>query len=218
MDRPDEPGDSSLAKKVLLQCAVECVQVAFGAIDILHRTRSIEAGDMSLSAEWWYNVLYLYTSATVLICARLSSAVLSQVSEKLVLDSWQKAMHILEGYTLFGPAIASLTVTLGLLFDAVPQQYSRLRESTRQSRGNTPQAPPGLLHTDNDFAVLATLRDLDAVERFPDSLGPGPVIQREAEREEELSLPPAPDEGFHDFDGPFDPNDFSWLINIPLEN
>ena len=101
------------------------MKVAQEAIETIYGGKAASAGDVGYFSAWWYNVLFLYTSATVLIAARLSPSILAEVSEESILDGWRKAMEVLEEYGVFGTSIRRLTDTLRLLFDAVPQQYSR---------------------------------------------------------------------------------------------
>ena len=54
---------------------------------------------IDLGAFWWYNFLYVYTSATVLIATRLLPAILGEVSEEAVLLAWRQALEILDEYS-----------------------------------------------------------------------------------------------------------------------
>ena len=75
-------------------------------------------------SEWWYNTLFLYTSATVLIAARLSPSILTEVCEDSVLMQWQRALEVLGDYNTFGPPVRHLMKTLRALFNTIPQQLS----------------------------------------------------------------------------------------------
>ena len=196
--------DSLLSQKVHLQCAIVCVKVALEAIDTIRRERGASIGDNNFCAAWWYNVLYLYSSATVLIAARLAPAILNDVSEESVLAAWQTALDILEGYSVIGASIKRLITTLRLLSEAVPQQYSRLRENARQGQGLTSSIPqpqsqrvPAWLPP-SGMGSLQLPQD-GMMESFQD-VG------------ESLS-----NDVLLDFDTVFDPNDLSWLMTIPLE-
>ena len=143
------PLGSLLSYRISLQCAIVCVKVAQEAIDTIYRGKAANAGDVGHLSAWWFNVLFLYSSATVLIAARLSPSVRADVSEESILDSWRKAVEVLDEYGVFGSSIPHLTTTLRLLFDAVPQQYSRLKQNPRQVEADT--AP--LTHTQANGAV-----------------------------------------------------------------
>lgn len=164
---------------------------------------------MGYLSAWWYNVLFLYTSATVLIAARLSPSILAEVSEESILDRWHKAVEILETYGVFGMSIRQLTTTLCLLYDAVPQQYSRLRRDPR--------------HID---AVTAPIAYTEAPDRRPINqiasqsapyCGPFRDLTHENNPPHENNQHPFTD-SWPDFDDVFDPNDLSWLMTMPLEN
>lgn len=199
--------DSLLSQRMHPQCAIVCVKVALEAINTIHNEIDGDAGGMEFCAAWWYNAHALYTSATILIAARLAPAILADVSEELVLDGWDKAMESLERYSPLGASIKRMSTTLRLLFDAVPQQYSLFKEHSRQTQGNVPslsESPP------QASALLPECRPQDVVEAFPtpqDNLNRG--FQEEADA--------FPYDSFWDFNTVFDPNDLSWLINIPLD-
>ncbi|KAK5032535.1 hypothetical protein LTS07_003943 [Exophiala sideris] len=203
------PLRSMLSHRIFLQCAIVCVKIALEAINTIHRERGESAGDIGFLAAWWYNVLYIYTSATVLIAARLSPAILADVSEESILDGWRKAMDVLEGYSPFGVSIQRLTTTLRLLFEAVPQQYSRFRETARQIQ---PDASLGLQSQAAGTGALPDWRWMDPVNSVPDSLDD---LSREYSEENNNALT---NEFLLGFDTVFDPNDLSWLTTIPLDS
>ena len=179
------------------------MKVALGAIDTIRKERGRSAGEMGFCAAWWYNVLYLYTSATVLIAARLSPAILADVSEEAVLDGWQKAMEILEEYSPTGASIKRLTTTLRLLLEAVPQHYSRFIQ-TQWDVSSVPQNP---IQT---TAPLPYWRPLDQVDSFST---PRDDLTRALQDDNDALA----NDSFPTFDTCFDPNDISWLMTIPLD-
>lgn len=190
-----------------LQCAIVCVKVALEAIDTIYDGIDNDAGGMDFCAAWWYNVLYLYTSATVLIAARLAPAILADVSEDSILDRWHKAMGILQRYSPSGASIKRLTTTLSLLFDAVPQQYSRSKERSRQTQGNVSSLAQSPLPA---TALPPDCRQQDVVDVFPTSRD---NLDRDFQEENDA----LPDDSFLDFNTVFDPDDLSWLMTIPLD-
>ena len=182
--------------------------VALKAIDTIYKERGNGAGGGGSSAAWWYNVLYLYTSATVLIAARLAPAILAEVSEESILHGWHKAMEVLEGYSPVGASIQHLTTTLRLLFEAVPEQYSRFKENPRQTQEDvlTITQDPGPRTVQLPYWHIADplasfLTPLDDLTRCPP--------------DDNDALP---NETLLDFDTVFDPNDLSWLMTIPLDS
>ncbi|KIX94735.1 uncharacterized protein Z520_09425 [Fonsecaea multimorphosa CBS 102226] len=200
---------SVLSRRIFLQCAIVCVRVALEAIHVIHQKRGRDAGDIGNLAAWWYNVLYLYTSATVLIAARLSPTILVDVSEESILDGWRKAMELLDWYGPFGPSIKRLTTILRLLSDAVPQQYSRFK-------GNSQQPPTNVVSVTQNLAQrspsMPPWRPSEPVDNAPvavdDTAG--------AAAQDDVYL--FSNDPFLDFDSVFDPNDLSWLMTIPLDS
>ena len=201
------PFGSLLSHRIFLQCAIGCVKVAQEAIDTIHGRQAARAGDIGCLSAWWYNVLYLYTSATVLIAARLSPSILAEVSEESILDGWHKAVEVLEGYGVFGTSIRRLTNTLRLLFDAVPQQYSRLRQHPRQLEAD---AAPVTHPQAQGVTPLPYWRPTNPVSSLSSSLHE-PAGNFTYENNNPSSTGALPE-----FDIVFDPNDLSWLMTVPL--
>lgn len=181
-----------------LQCSVVCVKVALEAIDTIHRDITTKSG---LLSAWWYNILFLYTSSTILIAARLSSAILSEISETAILQSWQNAIAAMEIYEDFGPSITHLIATLRLLSEAVPQQYSRLREGPGQQ--------PEALVTIPQPQIQAQL--------WFDSTDPTATIVNEPMQTQTRGQSPQYGEYLPSFDMNFDLDDLSWLLTNPSD-
>jgi hypothetical protein len=200
--------ESLLSRRIFLQCAIECVRIAQEAIDTVYKERGASNGEADNTSAWWYNVLYLYTSATVLIAARLSSHILAQIHEDSILDRLNKAMEVLEGYGAFGISIQRLTATLGLLLDAIPRQYSRLRQPQLFPNALMPppvtQAQGTGLHTSGNFT---TSLDYNTLPPYTST----DILNYETSHL--LRVDPLPD-----LDMSFDPTDVSWLMTVPLES
>jgi hypothetical protein len=178
------------------------VKVALEAIDTIYRERGNNIGDTGSCAAWWYNVLYLYTSATVLIAARLSSPILADVSEESILQGWKRALEVLDEYSHFGASIRQLPATLRLLFEAVPQHYSRLKGNARSGQGDTITMPGT---RDQSMATLPYSTE-SASDFAGDPLG--------GNLQDDNTFP---NDAFADFDIIFDPNDISWLMTVPMD-
>ncbi|KAJ9640876.1 hypothetical protein H2204_003165 [Knufia peltigerae] len=209
----DIPLGDLLSHKVLLQCAVICVKTALQAIDTIYEQRGNEPGDVGFCAAWWYNVLYLYTSATVLIAARLSSDILAEFSEQLILEGWRRALEALRGYSHFGASIQRLVTTLRLLYEAVPQQYSRFKENPRQTQpdysASTFRDPgEGTTRTPAYYSL-----DFSSAAAIANETSRGHLPQ-----DEMIATTTLDDDTLLDFDAVFDPNDLSWLMTIPLDS
>lgn len=202
------PLGSLLSQRLLLQCAIVCVKVALEAIDIVCAEGSTKVGEMGNVSAWWDCVLYLYTSATILIAARLSPAILSEISEDLILEGWRKAMEALERYGSLNPTITRLTATQRLLFEAVPQQYSRHKKNARQARRNV--AGPSFSEGEPLSSPNGESFGVAAAKTNPDE---ATLISRGQVEESDLLSSP-----FLDWDtGGFDPDDLSWLMTIPMD-
>lgn len=160
--------------------------------------------------QWWYNVLYLYTSATVLIAARLSTVILAEVGEDSILNAWQKAVEALEGYNSFGVSMQRLTTTLRLLSETVPQQYSRLRGFARQEQEVASVGPPNPSQGTMSMA-MPYWHPLGTIELS----APAEELTSYANLDDSNGL--SNDFSF-DFGTGFDPNDLSWLMTFPLES
>lgn len=204
--------DSSLFHRVYLQCSLVCVEVAIEAIDVVHREGGGNSGKMGYCAAPWYNVLYLYTSATVLIAARLAPIILAEISEEKILSSWNKAIEILNNYRSTNSSIERLTTTLGLLFDAVPEQYSRLKNHAKGA--SLSQNDPSSADQDY-YQGQAGAQPGHGHPR--ENLSQGPNTQAEAIESVLNESEAAADDYLFDFNVDFDPNDLDWLMTIPLD-
>jgi hypothetical protein len=183
------------------------VKVALEAIDTIRKEKGASVGDNNFCAAWWYNVLYLYTSATVLIAARLSPAILTDVSEESVLSAWETAMEILEEYSVIGASIKRLITTLRLLLEAVPQQYSRLRENARHGQGQLSSITQPQSQAATQMPAWRAPNAMASLQMPQDGLN-GDFQDIGDSLSNDLLL---------DFDTVFDPNDLSWLMTMPLD-
>lgn len=184
------------------------MKVVLEAINIIYRERSSSPGGPGSCAAWWYNILYLYTSATVLIAARLAPALLADISEDSILDGWHRAMEVLEGYSPMGESIQRLTTTLRLLFGAVPEQYSRFKENPQHIRRAVSTIALDTGQRTVPFPYWRTMEPVTSSFEPLDGLTGGPQGDDDA----------LPNDSLLDFDTVFDPKDLSWLITIPLDS
>jgi hypothetical protein len=203
------PFGSLLTHRTSLQCAIVCVKISQEVIDIIYREDVADAGKVGSLAAWWDNVLYVYTSATILIAARLSASVLADVLEESLSDGLRKAVEILDRYKLFRASIPRLTATLRLLVEVVPRQYSRVYPQLRQddagiTAGNQTPSISGAT-----FSFWCPLKPKGSsshpshqTSRHPNSGNDQPALT----------------EVRPEFDAVFDPEDFTWLMTIPLDN
>ena len=188
------------------------MKVAQDVVSLVYSQRSAQAGSVGSTANWWFNVLFIYTAATVLIASLLSPSIVDDIPEASILASWHSALEILDGYSAFGPSITRLVTTLQVLFDTVPKQHSqrkqqRLHTQLPQQPASRPSNAHSERHADNrtvrwrvspSVAAPAMMSGLDG-ERVPAP-------------EQYLDFSPLPT-GF--FDGTGDPFDLAWLTDLP---
>lgn len=207
-DRETDPLlQNFLSRRVIFQSSVVCVRVATEAINTVALRRGQDPGVIVNLAPWWYNVLFLYSAATILIAARLSDILLSEVSESLVFDSWRRAIEALEHYSVYGTSIKRLVSMLRVLSDTVPHHFSRLRPNP-QSNVNLPK---------RNFIIDTTtplnqgnLVDSDLLDTEVQTM---PGIERQ-NPENDLLLE---HNLFQELNTTFDWNDLSWLTAVPFE-
>ncbi len=153
-------------------------------------------------------MLFLYTSATVLIAARLSPSILAEISEGNVITSWQQAMEALGDYSPLGSPVQRSLTTLRILYNTVPQQFSVRQE---------------ILANNNILKQTARLTDTAAESRqedwrenrVPTSIfASAPQGHAAIPELDPLFLEP---EEFLALDAPFGPNDMSWLTAAPFD-
>ncbi|KAK5075323.1 hypothetical protein LTR64_001529 [Lithohypha guttulata] len=195
---------NQLGERIFLQCSVVCVQVAKEAIETIHK-RGNDPGSL---APWWFNVLFLYTAATVLVAARLSSSILTELYENSIVEGCRKAISALEEYSNYNSAIKRLVTTLRLLYDAVPRQYFRLRQH------------PAILDGEKTLADIVESQQADwqndiRVNTISDSFARG---QQHSSFQPSHEYEPVSPAGLSwDLDHPFDPTDITWLTTVPFD-
>lgn len=187
-----------------------CVMTAQEAIDLVDQRRlTTNPGAMANLAAWWYNVLFLYTSATVLIAARLSPLILSQITETAIFDSWRKVLHGFDQYSVFGTPIRRLRNTLKLLFDTVPQQFSQIRqlpeERDRRRRISGPR------HTTEAWTQGEAEESRQPAMSQPQG---APALDQDRLSTDSFDFTW---DGSPSLFAAFDTNDMSWLTTVPFE-
>lgn len=125
----DDSRLSPLFHRILIQCGTACVKAAQEAIALIHTEKAPQPGEVGSVDAWWYNVLFLYSSATCLVAARLTKSVQAEIGDT-ILESWRKCMAILQEYSTFDASVRRLIATLSILFDTIPKQYGRLEATS----------------------------------------------------------------------------------------
>ncbi|KAK8905857.1 hypothetical protein QC760_005766 [Botrytis cinerea] len=195
------PLGSVLSHRISQQCAIVCVEIAQEAIDTIYLRET--SGSNEISA-WWCNVIFLYKSATVLIAGGLCPSVAAEISEASIHESFDKATAILRQYTVFNSSILRLVTVLDILFQIVPQKFSRLKKASQRV-----EAGAGLSTPDDDNSAVtfqywcpikpirhAASAQQDAVSSNPENNGSSQILT--------------------DLDRLFDTNDFTWLTKMPF--
>lgn len=200
-----------LSQRVALQCAIMCVSVAQETINLAYTRRDVDPNSVGPVAAWWYNVLFVYSAATVLVAAKLCTSLLSEISPDSISQSWNQAIELLRHYQDSSPVVEQLVAALHLLYNVLPEHYLQAKETcwlegrsshafSANSRGSAPMVPP------YTGAVQSRISDLDASQLGDEAGGMdlGAMV---------------PDRGlaYSDFDFAFDSNDLSWLHTMPFE-
>lgn len=200
------PFGSLLSHRISLQCAIVSVRTAQEAIDTIHLREAVHTNKIKDLSAWWYNVIYLYKSATVLIAGSLCPSVMIEISEASIHESFHKATAVLRHYTTFNGSIRRLTAVLDIMFQIIPQKFSRLKKASQRVRSDTGLPSPG----DDNYAVTfqywcpikprnassSTSQDNEAQPNSENDNGSCQVLL--------------------DLDKIFDIDDFTWLRKMPF--
>ncbi|KAL4814443.1 fungal-specific transcription factor domain-containing protein [Aspergillus spinulosporus] len=137
-DLPSDPLISltdSFPQRVALQCSIICVNVAREVIELIHTNIPSDGTSGPLPA-WWYNILYVYTAATVLVASRLCPSVLEEVTEAAITRSWNCALEILRKYQSYSTSARRCVAALEILYERAI--------SEAPAGDNPPQAQSGV--------------------------------------------------------------------------
>ncbi|GIK05000.1 hypothetical protein Aspvir_009099 [Aspergillus viridinutans] len=137
--------NDSFPQRVAQQCSVICVKVAQDVIELIHSNIPADGSAGPLPA-WWYNILYVYTAATVLIAGRLRSAILEEVTETAITRSWNCALEILRSYYSYSSSARRCVAALEILYERVVSAGPPQNEPPTHAQANTS-------NTMNDMAL-----------------------------------------------------------------
>ncbi|KZN89885.1 putative transcriptional regulatory protein [Penicillium chrysogenum] len=113
--------NDSFPHRVALQCSIICVKSAQESIGLIYNNVPADGTGGPLPA-WWYNILYVYTSATVLIAGRLCSAILAEVTESSITQSWNYALEVLRKYQSYSTSARRCVAALEILYEQVTSE------------------------------------------------------------------------------------------------
>lgn len=192
-----------LSQRVALQCAIMCTNVAREAIDLAYTRRPMDPESVGPTAAWWYNVLFIYSAATVLIAAKLCGPVLFEISLASISHSWKRAVELLQHYQVFNPVIEKLVTSLHVLYNVLPGHYLQGPDAFASGSTTASQLEDGSGRQNPSICLAQIQRQ---------SVADGPDIVQS-------NLDPISSQGFDysEFDFEFDNNDLSWLNTMPFE-
>ncbi|KAE8388695.1 hypothetical protein BDV23DRAFT_195028 [Aspergillus alliaceus] len=146
--------NDSFPQRIAWQCSTICVQVAQEVIELIHRNIPADGSAGPLPA-WWYNILYVYTAATVLVAGYLCPTILDEVTEVAVTRSWHCALEILRKYQSYSTSARRCIAALEILYErvvSVPPPSHAL---------STSHQPPG--STSNTVNNMSLGEGIDAI-------------------------------------------------------
>lgn len=135
-----EDSGSTLAAYLRYQSSVMCVQAAIDAIQHMKDRLPASISAIGSLPAWWYNVLYIYTAATVLLAAIRSPALKEHFRSERILGSWRSAVIVLRRYRTFSSSVRKSITALEMLFDQITPQD--LGTTDRPDTRPQPTAPP----------------------------------------------------------------------------
>ncbi|KAF7586738.1 hypothetical protein BBP40_008381 [Aspergillus hancockii] len=112
------PLDDSFPQRIAWQCSAICVKAAQEIIDLIHNNLPTDGSAGPLPA-WWYNILYVYTAATVLIAGYICPTVLDEVTEAAITRSWNGALEVLRKYQAYSTSARRCVAALEILYERV---------------------------------------------------------------------------------------------------
>ncbi|PYH96647.1 putative C6 transcription factor [Aspergillus ellipticus CBS 707.79] len=133
----------SFPHRVALQCSIICVKVAQEVIGLIHGNLPADGSPGPLPA-WWYNILYVYTAATVLIAGRLCPAILEEVTEVAITQSWNYALEILRKYHSLSTSARRCVAALEIVYERVTAERPPSSDHPASTLATAAAAPNAL--------------------------------------------------------------------------
>ncbi|KAJ5259608.1 hypothetical protein N7478_012589 [Penicillium angulare] len=112
------PIQDSFPHRVASQCSIICVQAAQESIQLIYSNIPSNGSGGPLPA-WWYNILYVYTSATVLLAGKLCPAIKAEIPITTISHSWNCALEILRNYQIYSKSARRCVAALEILHEKV---------------------------------------------------------------------------------------------------
>lgn len=220
---------TTLSWQLAFRCSLLCVESAQHAITAIGGSLPATTAITGSLPAWWYNVLYVYTAATVLLAALLCPAITAEVPQKEMMISWRNAIGVLRQYRSFSPSVRKSIAALEILFKRIPVQ--ELQEGTTE-RPNTNLALEARSRYDKDARMNDTTQhnvpDFGVQQQEAQLLQAAENIGTGTEVNEDMrcdlnesarlsSVDESPNFTFdpYDFNLSFDITDLSWLNSLP---
>ncbi|GLA09489.1 hypothetical protein AnigIFM60653_011818 [Aspergillus niger] len=143
----------SFPQRVALQCSTICVKVAQEVIGLIHSNLPADGSSGPLPA-WWYNIL----------SGRLCSAILEEVTEAAMTQSWENALEVLQRYHSHSTSARRCVAALEILYERVVSEGPPLHDHPTSAFPSNP-ASNGLGDLSLGEGINSIL--LDGLE-FPD--------------------------------------------------
>ncbi|PGH27883.1 hypothetical protein AJ80_00433 [Polytolypa hystricis UAMH7299] len=141
----DDAHPTHLVPRLARQCSIVCIKVAQETINLVYTYRDSIFATTGLLTAWWYNALFVYSAATVLLAAQLRPSLQSELSRTDILKSWSRALSILDGYKEYSESIPKLIATLHMLLEQIPEGSTHPKQhDTANNQDVDPGEPDGL--------------------------------------------------------------------------
>lgn len=209
-----------------------CVEAAIASIEQIQNRLPADVKEVGSLPAWWYNVLYIYTAATVLLAAMRSPKLASNFGENLLMDSLRNGMSLLQRYRIFSSSVRKSITVLEVLLQHMTSRdtgalaqtreaftFTQPHKSGARTRGNLlgqePRFPEPSSHQYAGLAIPMT----PTVHRNDDIVSVYASGQQQhlenTGSDVFLQTIGSEDWGFEEFDINFDPGDLSWLNTLP---
>ena len=211
---------TSLSQRIANQCSVECVKVAQEVIDLVYEHRTPSSATAERLAAWWFNVLFVYSAATILIAANLCPFLSLELTSESMTESWHRASNILEGYQAYSESIPKLITSLQLIQLKIPEKFSQLKQGDPKVNEDSTQkqtASQTFIGRAQHLAVQYGRPD-SAQRAHPESMGSMPMLDDLQELHTgDTPIGQGDMNEMADLDFYLSPNDMSWLNSVPFD-
>lgn len=186
----------ALPHRIALQCSILCVKTAQEVIQLIHSNTPSNGLSSGPLPAWWYNILFVYSAATVLVAARLRFSIVAEITEPGISSSWDHALDILKRYQHYSISAQKCVAALEILRDKVPKQseYLQQRQGETINHERSSNAQMGYSRTETPGAAIPQ---------------PGPSDGTTTGSNGAFG------NFFEDFEFLMDPHDMSWLSSVP---